>query len=55
MPRSVNWAIWVWANNGEVVEIRALTDNGMLVRNDAGIEGLVAWRKIQARPDAPCG
>jgi hypothetical protein len=38
-----------------VVEIRALTDNGMLVRDDAGIEGLVAWRKIQARPDAPCG
>jgi len=43
----------VLANNGEVVEIRALTDNGMLVRNDPGIEGLIAWRKLQARPDAP--
>jgi len=43
----------VLASNGEVVEIRALTDDGMIVRNDAGIEGLVAWRKIQARPDAP--
>jgi TrwC relaxase/AAA domain len=43
----------VLANNGEVVEIRALTDTGMTVRNDAGIEGLVAWRRIQARPDAP--
>jgi len=43
----------VLANNGEVVEIRELTDNGMIVRNDAGIEGLVAWRRIQARPDAP--
>ena len=25
----------------------------MTVRNDAGIEGLVAWRKIQARQGAP--
>jgi len=43
----------VLANNGEVVEIRELTDTGMIVRNDAGIEGLVAWRKIQAHQDAP--
>ena len=43
----------VLANNGEVVEIRALTEEGVIVRNDAGAEGLVAWRKIQARPDAP--
>ncbi len=43
----------VLANNGEVVEIRALTEEGMIVRNDAGAEGLVAWRKIQARKDAP--
>ena len=34
-------------------EIRALTEEGMIARNDAGIEGLVAWRKIRARPDAP--
>jgi hypothetical protein len=43
----------VLASNGEVVEIRALSEAGMLVRNDTGAEGLVAWRKIQARPDAP--
>ncbi|MGC2524594.1 MAG: MobF family relaxase [Stellaceae bacterium] len=43
----------VLANNGEVVEIREVTDQGMIVRNDAGIEGLVVWRKIQARPGAP--
>jgi TrwC relaxase/AAA domain len=43
----------VLANNGEVVEIRELTDNGMIVRNDAGAEGLVMWRRIQARPGAP--
>ena len=43
----------VLANNGEVVEIRALTDDGMIVRNGAGVEGLVAWRRIQARKDAP--
>ena len=43
----------VLASNGEVVEIRALTEEGMIVRNDAGVEGLVAWRKIQARRDAP--
>jgi hypothetical protein len=36
-----------------VVEIRELTDQGMIVRNDAGAEGLVAWRKIQARQGAP--
>ena len=39
----------VLASNGEVVEIRELSDEGMLVRNAAGAEGLVAWRKIQAR------
>jgi hypothetical protein len=43
----------VLANNGEAVEIRELTDQGMIVRTDAGAEGLVMWRKIQARPDAP--
>ena len=43
----------VLASNGEVVEIRALTESGMIVRNDAGVEGLVAWRKIQAHQDAP--
>ena len=43
----------VLASNGEVVEIRALTDEGIIVRNDAGAEGLVAWRKIQAHRDAP--
>ena len=41
----------VLASNGEVVEIRTLTEKGMLVRNDAGAEGLVMWRKIQARRD----
>ena len=43
----------VLANNGEVVEIRALTEEGMVVCNDAGAEGLVMWRKIQARRDTP--
>ena len=43
----------VLASNGEVVEIRALIGEGMIVRNDAGVEGLVAWRKIQGRRDAP--
>ena len=43
----------VLANNGEVVEIRALIDEGMIVRNDAGAEGLVAWRKIQTHQGAP--
>ena len=43
----------VLANNGEVVEIRALSEVGMIVRNDAGTEGLVAWRKFQARRGAP--
>ena len=43
----------VLANNGEVVEIRQLADQGMIVRNDAGIEGLIAWRRIQARHRRP--
>ncbi len=43
----------VLASNGEVVEIRELTEEGMVVRNDAGAEGMVMWRKIQARRDAP--
>jgi hypothetical protein len=43
----------VLANDGEVVEIRALTEEGMIVRNDAGAGGLIMWRKIQARADAP--
>ena len=43
----------VLASNGEVVEIRELTHQGMIVRNDAGAEGLVAWHKIQARRDTP--
>ena len=44
----------VLANNGEVVEIRALTEEGMIVRNDAGVEGLVAWRKIQTAGTPRC-
>ena len=43
----------VLANNGEVVEIRELSDKGMVVRNDAGVEGLIGWRKIQAHQGAP--
>jgi hypothetical protein len=43
----------VLASNGEVVEIRELTEEGMVVRNDAGAEGMVMWRKIQAHRDAP--
>jgi hypothetical protein len=43
----------VLANNGEVVQIRALTEEGMIVRNDAGAEGMVMWCKLRARPDAP--
>jgi hypothetical protein len=40
-------------SNDETVEIRALTGEGMLVRNNAGVEVLVAWRKIQARLGTP--
>jgi hypothetical protein len=40
-------------NNGEVVELRELSDEGIIVRNDAGVEGLVAWRKIRTRRDGP--
>jgi hypothetical protein len=43
----------VLGNNGDVVTIRELTDQGMIVRNHTGAEGLVAWRKIQAHQGAP--
>ncbi len=43
----------VLTSNGDVVEIRGLRSDGMLVRNSEGVEGLVEWRKIQARPDSP--
>ncbi len=45
------------ANNGDVVELRALRPDGMMVRNAAGAEGLVPWDKIRdkigTRPEAP--
>ena len=43
----------VLGNNGEVVEIREITDTGMRVRNAAGDEGVVAWSKIRERPGEP--
>jgi hypothetical protein len=43
----------VLAANGEVVEIRGISNDGMLVRNAAGVEGVVAWKKIQSRADGP--
>ena len=43
----------VLGNNGDVVTIREVTDQGMIVRNHTGAEGLVAWRKIQAHRGAP--
>ena len=43
----------VLGNNGDVVTIRELTEQGMIVRNHTGAEGLVAWRKIQAHQGAP--
>jgi TrwC relaxase/AAA domain len=43
----------VLANNGEVVEIRGVTHQGMLVRNASGLEGLIEWRKIRSRRDTP--
>jgi hypothetical protein len=43
----------VLGSNGDVVTIRELTDQGMIVRNHTGAEGLVAWRKIQAHQGDP--
>jgi ATP-dependent exoDNAse (exonuclease V) alpha subunit len=42
----------VLASNGEVAEIRAVTRDGIVLRNSAGTEGLVAWKKIQKK-DGP--
>ena len=43
----------VLASNGDVVEIRQLSDRGMVVRNADGDEGLVKWSKLQAGQGAP--
>jgi hypothetical protein len=43
----------VLASNGETVEICGFTHDGMRVRNNAGTEGLVAWRQLQQHPGAP--
>jgi ATP-dependent exoDNAse (exonuclease V) alpha subunit len=43
----------VLANNGDVVEIRELTGKGIVVRNDAGIEGLVGGARSKMGRDAP--
>ena len=44
----------VLGNNGDVVTVRALSEQGMAVRNDAsGAEGLVKWSKLQERAGDP--
>jgi hypothetical protein len=41
------------ASNGDTVEVRQLRNDGMVVRNDAGMEGFIAWSKIRSREDGP--
>lgn len=43
----------VIGNNGDVVEVRSLLPDGMIVRNAGGHEGSLLWSKIRATPDAP--
>jgi TrwC relaxase/AAA domain len=43
----------VLGNNGEVVEVRRVSEKGMVVRNAAGDEGLVAWAKLRERAGEP--
>ena len=50
---SANGRRSVLASNGDVVEARAIGAEGMLVRNAAGAEGVVAWKKIQSGPGEP--
>jgi hypothetical protein len=42
----------VLASNGDVLEVRELSDKGMLARNDQGREAFVAWDKLRDR-DSP--
>lgn len=47
--------VWVdghFASNGDVVEVRAVSANGMTARNDEGREAFVAWEKLQGRFEA---
>jgi hypothetical protein len=43
----------VLAFNGSIVEVLDLSVKGMTVRNSEGDSGMVAWSKIQDKPDAP--
>jgi hypothetical protein len=43
----------VLASNGDTVTVLALSERGMHVRNEAGVEGMVEWRKLRQHPDAP--
>lgn len=43
----------VLANNGSIVEVLAVSDKGMTVRNDEGETGLVAWSKIRDKAGDP--
>ena len=41
------------ASNGDVVEIRDLSERGMVICTEDGREGLVLWRKLQERKGGP--
>jgi hypothetical protein len=41
------------ASNGDVVEVRRVDDQGLVVRNAGGMEGRVPWDKIRSNPEAP--
>jgi len=42
----------ILGNNGDVVEVRRLQPDGMIIRNGE-LEGLVPWNKIRSGPDEP--
>lgn len=41
------------ASNGDTVRIMSADSTGMLVRNEAGVEGQINWRKLQQHKTAP--
>lgn len=46
------WEDGHFASNGDVLEVRDVSEKGMIARNDAGREAPIAWGKLQGRYDS---
>jgi len=47
------WPRRAIGSNGDVLEVRGLSERGMLVRNADGMEGMIEWRKLRGGQGEP--